>query len=421
MTLTGVPLPPENSTAWYPHYQAMDGTVRELEAAGGGSAAYLNPKDGGYYLDSFTGTDDQRLTSAIAAQQGSGGVTNMAPIILPSRPISFTQPRTMYSGLKVIGAVRSGQKNPELASGNYVGPEITLGGSITSGTSSWWNGTGSLYDVYMADFTVQGNAGASVHQFLDQPSGTLYACHFHALSFNFMRGVFGRDDRKCLMTQVMLTGSWGMLNAWACQMHIGGSDCTFFLDSLLNIGPSSAAVQTGNLNTYLIKFDYLEATVGKLYVNVLNGWRGMLLSGTGNTPEFHGGVYEGISPTRQNGLLLGPAPGSLIKITGGAATFFGTKVGQGMDNPDPSEGGLFDVQGGEVSLFGCTFYGQNMGTANAVRHLGGRLNVYGTQRRQQELGVWSGRPRLLSTAGAPSQSTLTSTYTLNHDHSMRLV
>lgn len=380
---------------------AAQATANDALAASGGGSGGISPTQGGYYLDSFTGSDDQRLTAAIAAQQASGGTTNMAPIILPNRPLAFTTPRTLYSGCKIIGPNASGQKNPELSGGNLVGPEISLGGSISSGTSSWWNGTGSVYDVYMANFSVQGSQGSSLHQFLDQPSGTLYACEFHALSFNFMRGVFGRSDRKCLMTQVALTGSWTMNNAWDCQSFIGGSDCIFWMDSFNNVGTSSSPVQTGDVNRYYFKFDSLEATIGKAYLSTLNGWRGMLLSGNGNSIELHGGVYEGYKPTRIDGLLSGPGPGSQIKVTGGSVAMFGTKIGQGMDNPDGSESGLLQISGGEVSLHGVQFYGQNMGTANAVSHTAGRLYAAGIHRRQNEGGAWSGRPRFATalTAG----------------------
>ena len=260
----GFTLPTDGATGWGAQIRgAIDGLTA-----------------GGYYLDSYTGTDDQRLTAAIADQQANTGGTNMAPIILPARPLSFTTPRTLYSGCKIIGAHRTGQKNPELSSGTYVGPEITLGGSITSGTSSWWNGTGSIYDVYMADFSVQGSSGASIHQFMDLPvaSGTLYACEFHALSFNFMRAVFGRKDRVMGFTQVILTGSWTLQNLWDTQLSIGGSDCALWMGGYVNMGPSGSAAQTGTLadSDYELLFSNLSNTdCGYIYCTVLNGWRGL--------------------------------------------------------------------------------------------------------------------------------------------------
>lgn len=358
---------------------------------------------GGIFLDSYSGTDDQRLTSAIAAQQAATG-TNMPPIVLPIRPLTFTTPRTLYSGCKIIGARPSGQKNPELSGGQYVGPEITLGGTISSGTASWWNGTGSIYDVFMSDFSVQGNSGASTHQFLDQPSGTMYACEFRSLSFNMMRGVFGRKDRKCLMTQVNLTGTWTINNLWDTQVNVGGSDNSFWKGGYVNIGPSSSSAQTGSYagQSYMLHFSGLSNTdVGYIYLSALNGWRGVWVDGSTSTMFFYGGVYEGYKPTRVNGLLSGPAPGTVIRVDDGAVSFYGGFIGQGMDNPDVAEDGLVQINGGEVNFYGPNFYGQNMATANAIDHNGGRLYISGATKRRNEQATWSNRPRVSSafTAG----------------------
>jgi hypothetical protein len=360
---------------------------------------------GGYYLDSYTGTDDQKLTAAIAAQQASGGSSNMAPIILPSRPLTFNQTRSLYSGLKLVGARPSGQKNPELAGGNYVGPEITLGSGISSGAGSWWVGSGSLYDIFMADFSVQGSQGASTHQFLDHNSGTLYACEFRALSFNFMRGVFGIKNRACFFTQVNLTGTWTINNLWDTQLWVGGSDNQLWMGGYVNIGPSSSSAQTGtyaDADYQIVLSGLTNTSVGYIYLSALNGWRGLRQVGATSEVAYFGGVYEGYKPTRVNGLLSGPAPGTVMRVDDGAASFFGTKFGQGMDNPDGAEGGLVQVNGGEVALVGCNWYGQNMGSANAVDHNGGRLYVAGATKRRNEVGVWSNRPRVATTATAGS-------------------
>lgn len=359
---------------------------------------------GGYYLDSYTGSDDARLTAAIADQQASGGTTNMAPIILPNRPLSFNQVRTLYSGMKIIGANKSGQKNPELAGGNYVGPEITLGASLSSGASSWFVGSGSIYDVYMADFAVQGSQGSSKHQFLDHNSGTLYACEFNSLSFNFMRGVFGIRGRTCFFTQVNLTGTWTINNLWDTQLQVGGSDNQLWIAGYVNMGPSSSAAQTGSIanSSYQVVFSGLtNSTVGYIYCSALNGWRGLRQVGSSSAVTYVGGVYEGYKPTRQNGLLSGPAPGTTMRVDDGAAVFYGCFFGQGMDNPDASENGVVQINGGEVAMYGCNFYGQNMATANAVDHNGGRLVMLGTTKRINEAGTWSNRPRVATafTAG----------------------
>lgn len=385
--------------------KAMDKTVRALA-------------NDGFWLDEYTGTDDDKLTAAISDQQGATS-RNMPAIVLPCRPMTFTLPRSLYSGIKIVGSPNySGQKNPDLAGGSHSGPEINLGGSISSGTSSWWNSPGAdAQNVLMANFQVQGSQGGSVHQFLDFNSGgSMYPASFHSLSFNMMRGVFGRTDRKCLSTQITMTGDWTINNCWDTAINVGGSDMNI-APTMMNIGTSSSASQTGDINRYFIKIDTTEMTVaGKVYISTMNGWRGVLISGNSSV-DWHGGVIEGFKGVRQtvggvpNSLLAGPGPGTQVKITGGVVNFYGTKIGQGMDNPDASEDGLMEISGAaggpatppveattEVGLHGVQFYGQNMGTAKAIKHRGGRLYAAGITRRTSEIGVWSGRPKVNTTA-----------------------
>lgn len=387
-----VSLPGAGSTNWYEHYASMDATLRGMAAES-------------FRLDDYDGTDDEKLTAAIEDQQAATD-RNMPVIVLPSRPMTFTTPRVLYSGLKIMGSAEySGQKNPDISGGSRSGPECTLAGSIGSGTSSWWRSPGGdVNNILFANFQVQGSQGASTHQFLDYAGGgSMYPASFHSLSFNFMRGVFGRSDRKALMTQVTMTGDWTINNCWDTPIHVGGSDFNIS-PSMMNIGVSQSAAQTGDVNRYFLKLDTAEVTLGeKIYISAMNGWRGVLISGNSSV-DWHGGIIEGFKPTRTNGLLAGPGPGSLVKITGGSVNFFGTKIGQGMDNPDASEGALIDISGAttgeattEVGLHGVQLYGRNLGTVAAIRHTGGRLYATVT-RRTSETGVWSGRPRVATAA-----------------------
>ena len=391
---TGIP---SSGASWLSWGTSVDASLRAMAA-------------GGFWLDEYTGTDDEKLTSAIADQQAATD-RNMPPIVLPDRPLTFNQVRTAYSGLKLIASHATGQKNPELSSGTYVGPEITLGAAVSSGTSSWWVGTGSIYDVFMSGFSVHGSSSAATHQFWDQNTGTLYACEFNALSFNFMRGVFGRYDRACYFTQVMLTGSWTMNNLWETQIHIGGSDDALFMGSLCNIGTSQSAAQTGSYSTQFYDI-YLEGisntNVGMIYLSLLNGHRGLRVGGTsGNGINFHGGVYEGYKGT---GTTAGGQPlrasGSVVRLDSGSGSFFGGNFGQAMASPNAAEHGYIEVAGGEWDFFGPTFYrGDTADTVPVLYQSGGRVLIQGAKMRQNE--TWSTRPKYqLSgvTAGASSST-----------------
>lgn len=365
------------------------------------------PDDGTRLLDSFAGaTDDDKLSAAITWQQGHA---NMPAIRLAARAHTFNQTRTLYSGLKLVGTP-AGPRNLEQDPA-YTATRITLGASITSGTGSWWVTPGGfLFDIYMADFAVQGNSGASVHQFIDVTTGSLYACQFHALSFNMMRSIFGRKDRKCLVTQVVFSGHWTANNLWDTQFHLGGADCNLWMDGYLNIGPSSSPAQTGTYadNDYELIFDSLSKTnVGFIFMTALNGWRGLKVSGNaGHGLRFFGGAYEGYKGTNDSQA----APGTVIRLEGGSGAFFSPSVGQAMQNPDPAEGAPIHMTGGEWSFYSPSFYkGLSMTDADPfIYHTGGRLMVQGAgTNRSSE--TWANRPRYQTSSSGPN-STDTSFY-----------
>lgn len=355
------------------------------------------------FIDQMAGsTDDDKLTAAITLQKAT---TGMPPIVLGARNHSFNQTRQLYSGLKLIGQ-STGPKNTE-QDPDFVTSRITLGGGVSSGASSWWvTPGGNIFDVYMADFAVNGSAGASVHQFIDVTSGSLYACEFHSLAFNFMRGVFGRKDRKCLMTQVVFSGHWTANNLWDTQFHIGGSDCQLWMGGYINMGPSSSPAQFGSYadNDYQVIFDSLGKTnIGYLYISALNGWRGLKITGnSGPGLQIYGGVFEGYKATgtTSGGASLA-APGTVIRIEGGNGTFYSPAIGQGMADPESAEGGLVHITGGEWTFNSPSFFrGAMSETTPCIYQTSGRVLVMGASRQQSE--SWSGRPRYTTSASGPN-------------------
>lgn len=373
------------------------GTLKWVNATASGGS---NSSFGYIFLDDQAGsTDDDKLTAAISAQQSTAG---MPPIVLGARNHTFNQTRQLYSGLKLIGQ-STGPKNLE-QSPNFVTSRITLGSSVSSGASSWWvTPGGNLFDIYMGDFAVQGNSGSSVHQFIDVTTGSLYACQFHSLSFNFMRSVFGRKDRKCLVTQVVFSGHWTANNLWDTQFFLGGADCQLWVGGYINMGPSSNPVQAGTYadNDYQIILDNLTKTdVGYIFTSSLNGWRGLKVTGnSGHGLRFFGGTYEGYKSSN-DGLA---APGTVIRLEGGSGAFFGPSVGQAMQNPDGAEGGPIHMTGGEWSFYSPNFYRSPMAdTQPCIYHTGGRLLVMGATRHEGE--SWTTRPRYQTTETGPNST-----------------
>lgn len=363
---------------------------------------------GGILLDSFRGSDDDRLTAALKAQQASPG---MPPVVLGARNHSFNTTRSLYSGLKLVGARSSGPKNLELAGSNFVTSRVTLGSRIGSAERSWWVAPPSdVYDVFMSDFAVAGDAGASVHQFLDFPVGsghTLFACEFRSLSFNFMRAAFGRKDRPCALTQVTFAGHWTALNFWETQFHLGGSDNNLWMGGQINIGCSASPRQTGTLGRgdyQMVMSSMSKTNVGYIYLTALNGWRGLRIVGSsGGGLFFYGGTYEGY---RADGSRLsGPAPGTLIRIEGGSGAFYGPSIGQGMNDPAKSETGLVQMSAGEWSIAGASFYRGSMPEGvPCVAHTGGRMLVTGATYPAHE--KWRSRPRFVTSAPGPTSGPL---------------
>lgn len=370
------------------------------------------PDDGTRMLDSFAGaTDDDKLTAAIAWQQATSG---MPAIRLGSRVHSFNQTRALYSGLKLIGSP-AGSRNVELAGMNYVPTRIQLGSAITNGANSWWvNSSGDLYDIYMADFGINGKSSAGAaneQQFLDSfydgatNKNNIYASMFQGLSFNFMYGVFGNVNRKCAITQVTFTGHWTANNLRNTQFHLGGADNALWMAGYINIGPAGTVYGGTGYNSYQMIFDSLSKTnIGYIFLSALNGWRGLKVSGlAGHGLRFFGGSYEGYKGSND----YQAAPGTVIRLEGGAGAFFSPSVGQGMQNPDAvNEGGLIHMTGGEWTFHAPCFYKGAMPETSAfVYHSGGRLMITGAGVNRGNSEPWAGRPRYNTTSSGPNSGT----------------
>jgi hypothetical protein len=74
--------------------------------------------------------------------------------------------------------------------------------NVGTGVNSWFVGTATTYDVYIARIGFASSNGNS--QFWHHPlsAGTIYASTFETLGFFGFKYVFGNPTEKCAITQV---------------------------------------------------------------------------------------------------------------------------------------------------------------------------------------------------------------------------
>ncbi|WP_235530787.1 hypothetical protein, partial [Phycicoccus sp. Root563] len=130
-------------------------------------------------LDSFTGTDDEKLTQALAVAKVS---CPRRAIRLAGRAHTFTQTRTTFSGLRILGP-NVGWQNPEISGTGGALPQCTVTLNCGNAGNSWLVGTSTTYNVTIAGITFK--SGNGVTQFYHHPysAGTCYAATFDTLSF----------------------------------------------------------------------------------------------------------------------------------------------------------------------------------------------------------------------------------------------
>lgn len=384
-----------------PRLTAMDEGISQATITADAAFAAAQASSGMYgtvRLDDFTGTtDDLKLTNALtyAAAQ-----TYIPAVAMPTnRRVTFSQGgRTPFSGMKIIGGP-GGNRNPELASGKYITSNVTL--NVGNGTSAWFSGSGSLYNVYVANIGFQG--GGSNAQFWHHPSsgGTLYSCRFENLGFDLMKHVFGTTGANCGLTQVEFAGHWTVNNARDQQFTLGGSDNQLWMDGYINIGTGQSAALAGDNTKFYMQFAGLSNTqVGYIYASGLNGYNCLRVTGNSDGLQFYGGVYEGYKSTgtAADGSHTLANPGNVIRLEGGSGAFYGGNFGQAMAQAPASHHGVIEVTAGEWNFHSPNFYkGAMAESVPMIYQSGGRVAVYGATRRQAE--SWSARPGWESTAG----------------------
>lgn len=290
-------------------------------------------------LDSFSGTDDQKLTAALDLARDS---SPRRPIRLSPRSHTFSQTRTTFSGLRILGP-NVGWQNPEIANTSGALPQCNVTLNCGSGARSWLVGTETTYNVMVAGITFK--SSNAVTQFYHHPysGGTSYATTLDTLSFYGFKHVLGTPADPFSMTLVSIKGSWTCVGVQDTQFSLRGSDNFLWVAGDLNYGWQGA-----NQGRYLMRFSNLSKTAVKhLYLTARGGSRAVLVEATTQGGlDFTDCVIEGQNANDQ-------AMGALI-VTKGQASFTNIKLNFAMARPsdftDQKDTGYIMVLGGTALI-----------------------------------------------------------------------
>lgn len=351
------------------------------------------PLPGVVLLDSFAGaTDDDKLTAALTFAQAQ---TQKPAIMMPNRLVTFTQSRTIFDGMKIVGPPVVGFQNVERSSGGLNPTRVRL--DVGTDGAAWLIAptSGGRYNVVIRDIAFESTNSAS--QFIHYPVavGTLFSCTFHNLDFNGFKHVFGSLTSSCAITLCTMSGDWTITNPKSTQLHLAGSDnVNMWVGGALNIGAAGSGTLLMD-GQYLARFLTAKSNIGNIYFTADDNWRALLLDG--NATYQAGNNLSGFVVEGRN--AADPAVGALIHVKGGGWSIRDTSLNYAMASPTTLSGspdrGYIQHTGGELHLSGITVDRATgvSETVPIVYSTGGELIARGF-RRSTKGGSWTGRPRV---------------------------
>jgi hypothetical protein len=359
-------------------------------AVAGSSTAQAATDGDEILLDSYTGTDDQKLTAALAAAQSSNP---RRPIRLAARSHTFSLTRTTFSGLRILGP-NVGWQNPEIANTAGALPQCNVTLNCGSGASSWLVGTATTYDVMVAGICFKSSNGAT--QFYHHPysAGTSYATRLHELSFYGFKHVVGLPGDAFAMTLNTFSGTWTCVGVRGTQFSVRGSDNFLWKQGEINYGWWGE-----NAGQYMVRFENLmKSSVANMYLTARDGARAVLVEGSSTNQgglDISDCVIEGNNKDQAS-------YGALVVVKGGGVSFTNTKLNFAMANPakftDQKDTGMIMVAGG-VCLLSNTWVNRATTATETVPVVA----VSGGQAHVSTLigmgGNWVGKPKVVRTGG----------------------
>lgn len=366
--------------------------VKLANMQGGGTSS---PFTGFIFVDSYSGTDDQKLIAAIGAAKAS----NLKPLlILSAREWRFTQPIDAYTGFGITGPT---WRSVEQARGGNPYPcivKVSVSGGTEASPQPWIRfQAGNTFGCYIGNLTIEGSRGSigigSVN------NGVMWTTTLHNLSWTNFACNLGYPGRKLLMTACTFSGYWNQNNHYVAAACIGGSDNSLWTDgSLMDSPPSFRGTPSGD---YHLILDYMSKTViGPLYMTAEQGSGIRVLGGSstqGNT-IITGARIEGRNASQST-------YGALIRVEGGGLTLRDCWLGYAMSNPsagsNPADKAVIEVSGSGELILGSVQYGLANGVTTATplaRATGsqatvvqeGYVSIFGQRRAKPSYAVSSG-------------------------------
>jgi len=321
-------------------------------------AATGNNPDNAILLDSYDGTDDERLTKAMFEQRNS---SPKRAIRLSARRHTFTQPgHITYSGFRLLGPA-VGWQNPELGGGDL--PQCIVNIDTPKG-SPWLVGAGRTDNTAIVGITFKSKTEAFFYHH-PYSANTAYGHHMADVAFYGFQHVLGSPNEPFSMTLNTWAGCWTHVAVKGTQFSLRGSD-NFLQPTAMNYGwPGDNGGQA------LMRLSNLAKTkIRNLYLTARGNSKALLIEG----PTNHQGGLDIADCVLEGQNANDPAWGCLVDHRGGYATISTTSINFGMSKPSTVDTALVMVRGGTLVLDKIsTCAASGAGAVPLARNVGGKL------------------------------------------------
>jgi hypothetical protein len=266
---------------------------------------------------------------------------------------TLTGPYTAFSGMRLMAPFgNEGHKNYEAPPGGVLVNHNVAVGSGTGNSSLFVNAT-TVYDIEIFGINWTFASGG---QFF-QSTGNIYESAMRDLNFYGATHVLGSTATNFGCTALTTSGQWVCSAVRGTQFHMGGSDCSFWMDGQLNINGNTV---TGGAGAPLIWLDSMQkAMMGYVFVTAENDWGGLRVSSASGTPleranKFFGGSFEGRGTTNV-------ATRPVIDMQGGMAVFYSPWTAF-VSGSSGTVNGVVQQSGGQLHIY-SPHYHRATGTA----------------------------------------------------------